>query len=412
MKKNLHKKVLALLLGVSAITANAQYQISNPGFEGDWTQYTQNSTSGYEPDGWHSFITLNSGGTLYNSAIENKMEESSDVRPGTDGVKSAKIWSSSVSILFWTYVTNGTITTGRINAGSTTTTDASGNYNFSDPSDYNEPFTGRPDSITSWVKFIPVSSGDQARISAIIHDNSRYQDPEAVTYTNVVAKAQYDYTSIDNDWQRISVPFTYEDGDNSPAYILITHTTNPTSGGGTKGDILYIDDVDMVYNSKLNSVSFDGVEYEDFDKDTFTYDLSSYLSTMPEEVEAEVDGVSATYTSYMVYTEGTDSGKIVVTSKGGDVTNRSNSNTYTFNISFPTAIETVITENVKVAAISGAIKVSGVTGDVTLNIYTPYGALVKTVKTSESTSISINKGVYVVQVVSADGTKVEKVIVK
>ena len=59
-----------------------------------------------------------------------------------------------------------------------------------------------------------------ARVSAVIHENSRYQDPEATTYTNIVARAQHNfYATSDKGWQRISVPFTYE-GNKTPAFLF------------------------------------------------------------------------------------------------------------------------------------------------------------------------------------------------
>ena len=321
-----------LLLNVSLLvaflfTSNlifAQYQLTNSGFE-DWESVSQSSKSGQEPTQWNSFITMQTKSSLYNSARANKVESSTDVRPGTTGTKSAKIWSTSVIGV----VANGNLTTGRIYGGSMTASDASGNYNFSDPSSdaaYKHSFAGKPDSIATWLKFVPSSTSTEARVSAIIHENSRYQDPEATTYSNVVAKAQTNFfPTSDKGWQRISVPFVYE-GNKTPAYILVSYTTNKTPGKGSANDALYIDDAEMIYNSKANSVSFNGTTFAGFDKNTYIYyDIEAEL---PSSISATVDGVSATYTTSI----DAANNRATVVVKGGDISvNGGNYHTYTFN---------------------------------------------------------------------------------
>ena len=137
-----------LLLNVSLIlaflfTTNlifAQYQLTNSGFE-NWEGVSQKqpgfggaTISGEEPTQWNSFVTAQVKNSTYKSAIANKCEPSTDVRPGTKGSKSAKIKATSVSVLGVVIaVANGNLTTGRIYGGSTDPKDASGNYNFSDP---------------------------------------------------------------------------------------------------------------------------------------------------------------------------------------------------------------------------------------------------------------------------------------
>ena len=323
-----------LLLNVSLIiaflfTSNlifAQYQLTNSGFE-NWESVSQSNVSGQEPIQWNSFVTMQTKSSLYNSARANKIEASTDVRPGTTGSKSAKIWSTSVIGV----VANGNLTTGRIYGGSMTASDASGNYNFSDPSSdaaFKHTFAGKPDSIATWLKFVPSSTSTEARVSAIIHENSRYQDPEAsnTTYSNVVAKAQKDFKATsDKGWQRISVPFVYE-GNKTPAYILVSYTTNKTPGKGTSGDHLYIDDAEMIYNSKATSVSFNGTTFSGFNKNTYQYfDVEGEL---PSSITATVDGVSATYTTSI----DAANNRATVVVKGGDISvNAGNYHTYTFN---------------------------------------------------------------------------------
>ncbi|MBE6298812.1 MAG: T9SS type A sorting domain-containing protein [Bacteroidales bacterium] len=338
--------IIAFLFTTNLIFA--QYQLTNSGFE-NWEGVSQKkpglfggTISGDEPTQWNSFVTAQVKSSTFASAIDEKCEPSTDVRPGTTGSKSAKIWSTSVLGV----VANGNLTTGRIYGGSLSATDASGNYNFSDPSSdaaYKHSFAGKPDSIVTWLKFVPKSTSQMARVSAVIHENSRYQDPEATTYTNIVARAQHNfYATSDKGWQRISVPFTYE-GNKTPAYILVSYTTNATPGEGNENDALYVDDAEMIYNSKANSVSFNGVNFSGFNKNTYIYyDVEMPNGTMPTNVTATVDGVSATYTTSI------DAANYCATVvvKGGDISvNSGNYHTYTINFAVPKVTVNVASAN-------------------------------------------------------------------
>lgn len=365
--------LITLLSSAVVTTASAQYQLPNPGFEGEWNPVSKNGKSGYEPTGWHSFLSMKTGGSLYNSAIALKLESSNDVRPGSTGTQSAKIWANAVRVLFFSVVANGNLTTGQIYGGSTTATDAKGNYNFSDPSNtgYNQTFTGKPDSIVQWVKFVPVNAGDKARVSAIIHENSRYQDPEATTYTNVVAKAQMNYSATtDNGWQRLSIPFSYESGDKTPAYILVSYSTSETPGGGSENDAVYIDDVEMIYNSELVSATFDGMEVNT------TEGIDSYRITLdkglqyPQFTSAKTNGVSATYE-----TEWTSDNVAVITVKGGDISeNPDNKHVYTFTF-YKTYTASVASNNPEMGSVyimsSGTTSINISEGETTTIKATP-----------------------------------------
>ena len=119
--------------------SDENYAITNGGFEGAW--------SNNEAKGWHSFHTATGSyaGTADNTT---QFTQATDVRPGTIGSHSALIQSRMVAIA----KANGNCTNGQINAGSMSAGDASGNYNFSDPSNngYNTKFVGNPDSIIFW----------------------------------------------------------------------------------------------------------------------------------------------------------------------------------------------------------------------------------------------------------------------
>ena len=305
---------LPLLLFLIPFTSYGQYQLPNPGFE--------NWESNGEPTGFHSFNTAT--GSLSNFAgNSNQLSQQSDVRPGSSGSSSAKI--SARNILGNN--ANGNLTTGQIVAGSMTAS-STDNHNKSYPSNtgYNQPFTGKPDAITIWTKYVPGNSGDYARVNAVIHGNSNYQDPENTDYSNIkYAQATLNYQAASgNGWQQLNIPFNVINNNVNPAYILISFSTNKSAGGGSSNDAVYIDDIEFIYNSRLTSLKVGGSDLSGFDKNTYnyTYRVNS-LNSLPA-ITATPDGLGASVSQNI--TDGT----ATITVKGNDYSaNPANTHTYT-----------------------------------------------------------------------------------
>ena len=262
---------LATVMSVSAgDDTTKKPQIIGGNFE-KWHTATYDKYSSQEPDGWHSFMSGKPGNKTLGKACQNTHTYISDEkRLGSTGTHSVKLTSGIVTVLGISVPANGTITTGRLFAGAAKANDPKNN-STSDPTStekdgagnpFYAPLTARPDSIVAWVKFKQgtLSKENQkykyATISAIIHDNTKYQDPEDKTYNNVVAKAKN--AQIESNgftWQRISIPFDYESykaNNVEPRNILITISTNAEPGiastDANNPDVMYIDDVELVYN--------------------------------------------------------------------------------------------------------------------------------------------------------------------
>ena len=245
---------------LSAQTINANYAITNGGFEGSW--------SGNEPQGWHSFKTATGDYASFVTGNTGQFQQSTDTRPGSTGSYSAQLQSKTLLGIN----ANGNCTNGRINAGSMSATDASGNYAFSDPSqpNYTTAFVGCPDSLVFWAKYIPgggnvTDASNKARAHATLLTNARYQDPETKDYSAIkIAEATSNYSATSSKgWQRIAIPFVYTSVNPSQmAYMLLTFSTNATPGGGNASkkspDNVYIDDAEMIYNHSLTQLKVDG----------------------------------------------------------------------------------------------------------------------------------------------------------
>ena len=259
------KKILTMFVVLLAFTTSAfaQYQVENSDFE-EWDDTP-------EPLNWNSFGTV-TGIWASMAGSSAQLEQSSEVRDGSSGASSALIMAKTV---VFSIVAQGNLTTGQINAGSMTATDASGNYNFTnlDDDDYNAPFTGLPDSLNVWVKYRGASSSHPyGKVSALLHADGYFQDPwysqnsivDLVAYATDSMTTTLDSSTGDTVWTQMSIPFVYGSGyDGSsfasawddttrPAYALVTFATNTYAGGSDNTDYMYVDDMEFIYNSELS----------------------------------------------------------------------------------------------------------------------------------------------------------------
>lgn len=173
-------------------------------------------------------------------------------------------------------VAQGNLTTGRIYA-SNTTAEGTGNYNYTDQdgfvtlnnikNPFHMNFSGRPDSLSVWLKFIPYGTDSKhpyAKVQAILHNaidyKAGYNSVDNTSNTSASAHigeaSDQTISSTNNAWKRFSIPFDY-DYSTIPSFILINIATNAfpgggnaerNSSGGNKADNLYIDDIEMIYN--------------------------------------------------------------------------------------------------------------------------------------------------------------------
>lgn len=387
-------------MNIDVVFGNGGYQIENSGFENFHTATYVDGKNKYtsdEPNAWHSFnsgIATGMFAYLTKYALQNgNTSVSDDVRPGSTGTKSVAIKSS---IVMGFQSANGTMTTGRLQAGSLTPTDAA-NCSFLDMSSTDtdgngDPFytvlNGRPDALSVWVKYKQGQVNEQypyATVSAVITDGTRYQDPEDKAYTNVVAKAQ-DKTieSKGFEWQNLVIPFdyaSYASNDAQAKALLVTISTNAQPGVGSSDaenpDMIIVDDISLVYNSHLASLKVKGTEVEDFDKNVLSYDLKGEGAVSVDDIEAVSDGQGAYVTKAV---EGTDKGvKVTITVTSNDL---KTTNVYTLNIEGATT--------------TGINKVETTTGKGTAAIYNVNGQRVDNMS---------QKGLYIIR--QADGKTVK-----
>ena len=254
-----------LILKSSSRSTPYGQQFGNYTFE-EWE--TVNS-SYLEPVNWNSFMTADGKSTL-KKYLKDQIAKSTEIRPGSTGSYSARIFSTSTNIIITKIIANANMTTGQIYAGSTTANN-DGNYNFTKRSDdnFNTVLTTIPDSLTVWVAFKPKdASKGNARITTTIHGDAdlKQQAKSGDSPADMVcatANQEIEATSTSAVvWKRVTIPFV-AGPHNDPRYILTTFNTNKTPGGGSEGDELYIDDICLIYNPSLEmdylaQTEFDG----------------------------------------------------------------------------------------------------------------------------------------------------------
>lgn len=272
--------------------ANELGQLPNSGFENFHTA-KYGSTTNYEPNGWHSFTSA-TGSLVGTVAGITHTWVSTDVRANaeTESKQCVKVASAPVKVGFITAASaNGTITTGRLQAGSMNASDKANcsflDFSKKDVDGNGDPFyavlNNKPDSINVWVKYHAGADNKNphATISALLTNGEYTQDPEDSKYaSNIIARANNSAIASTNEWQKISIPFTYDNEEEMPKAALVTMSTCNVPSGGTKSekdpDVLYVDDVELIYNAEIKSVTMDGEDITSKFDEYGTYEIDNY----------------------------------------------------------------------------------------------------------------------------------------
>ena len=204
-------------------------------------------------------------------------------------------------------IANGTMTTGRMIAGSIDATNSKNHAELDmskeDKDSHGDPFyalmDGTPDYIAVWVKFkqqTTVAEHPYATISAALTDGTYYQDPQDKDYTNVVATAKNAQIASDGfAWQHIVIPFKYNDNDVKAKAMLVTISTNADPGQGSAADSLYVDDISLIYNVDKPAVTVNG--------NAVTLDKAEVTTTAADPATAVVVATTANKGSFAAVSE-------------------------------------------------------------------------------------------------------------
>lgn len=354
---NMKKSILTLAMAAICGSGMAQYQLPNSDFEEGFVVgfkgkniYTGTKTvTTTEPLNWHGFPTLNGKSLITGPGrIQgDKLCESDDIRPGSEGTKSVYIKTTYVGAMGITKLANGVMTSGRVNSSSPTPDDPANNYNYSPGgiykqnnnknTNFNPEFTGKPDAMRVWVKFVANDATQKSKypyasVNAVLHNSNKYQDPEVEgnDYSNIKIAGASDLEigkSGYNKWTELTLPFKYYHTaeEDEPANMLVSFSTNTQPGEGTDGDMLFIDDLEFIYNSELKTATYD--------KESLNFSTSNQINIDkvydPTLLEVTSNGEGATISrNYDAAT-----GLLTITIKGNDISENEN-NYHTYKIQF------------------------------------------------------------------------------
>ena len=313
----------SMIVGVKlGENCNEMGQLPNAGFE-NFHEASYSSAKSQEPNGWHSFMSsTGSMADAVSAAVHTYA--SSEVRENAaeDNKQCVKIVSTPVKVgSIVAASANGTITTGRLKAGSMTAS-SKDNCSFLDFSatavDANgDPFyavlNNKPDAMKVWVKF---KAGDgnknpKATISALLTNGNMVQDPEDDKYAaNIIGRANNSSIESKDEWQEITIPFTYDNKNEMPKAALVTMSTCAVPSGGSKSetnpDVLYVDDVEMVYNAGVKKVTMDGEDITGKFNETGELEIKGYNKALDiNNFQLEAIGAGA-YVTKKITTDGFD----------------------------------------------------------------------------------------------------------
>ncbi len=275
-------------------TVGNHFQMPNSDME-DW-----NSSYTNEPNRWHGFKSA--GGTFAGtSAGIASLGSSDDVRPGATG-HSAVLTAGS----FLTIVANGTMTNGKLMAGSY---DANSPLNHAEmdqangTGDFYMPLYAKPDKFNVWLKYTQgtANANNKASVSVKTFDGNYYQEPTDKTYTNVsgsivggaIATCDWTHFTFDFDYN------SYAANNAATNAIFVTFSTNGNPGSGSKNDAVYVDDMELIYLGNMTDLRYQGVTIEGWNPDVKEYNMEMAGEPVLDDFTATIEGASAVLTKSM-----------------------------------------------------------------------------------------------------------------
>ena len=307
-------------------TVGDHFQLPNSDLE-DWNSSYEN-----EPNRWHGFKSA--GGTFAStSAGIASLGSSDDVRQGATG-HSAVLTAGS----FFGIVANGTMTNGKLMAGSYSATSYDNHAEMdmaNGTEDFYMPLYAKPDKFNVWLKYKQGkdNANFKANVSVKTFDGTYYQEPDGKEYTNLSGSIVGGQIAA-CDWTHFSFPFDYDsyaaNGAATEA-IFVTFSTNGTPGSGSSGDAVYVDDMELVYIGAMTDLRYQGSTIEGWDPAATEYSMEIAGEPNLDDFDATIEGASAVLTKSMEQNRD-GSYRIAISVVSGDLQNAA---CYIINVTEP-----------------------------------------------------------------------------
>ena len=337
-----------MMLASAGMMANAQ-QLPNVGFDTWQTCVEQEGTGGQTYSMNNSYVTRpGSEPFSWNGSSVNQMGiVSEELIKNQEG--SALLFNKKVGFATLSSVAPGYITLGTPWVYAAIPVKNSDGGTFGGVS-----FTYKPDAIKGRYKRAD-STGESSHIIAYlwngefnskIANNEDCVDSDRAIFANndsngeLVASCDFTFTGTNEEWQEIEVPLTYVEGAGEPKMmnVIISAGDYWNRGELKDGTTLLVDDVCFVYYSRLASISFKDIPFDNLKENVYYYEVGAPLNFTKEDVVANAMGQTGAVTDITVDAEMAQV-KVTVSNNMGSDSDGEPSHTYTFQYLKPVVEE-------------------------------------------------------------------------
>lgn len=359
MRKNYAIFGSALIVAASALTANAQ-QLPNAGFEDGWGECkpwvpaNNAKVTGTTPSPW----TISQVGGMGTAGTGATVV--GEKTTGYNSASAVKIYNSPNSVaktqIVPGYVTTGTTwSTAKGASGSNPDGGTFGGIEFAYRPDavsfmYTRSHgTTKPSEQATVVAYLWKGTYTQANVPANIAlispttvsmtDRERNilgmstaQGGEVTSTTGAacIAKIDYAITGDAGQWTNKVIEFNYLTNDTPEKFNIIFSAGDYWTSDLGNGNTLCVDDVKLVYYSRLSALSVNGTSVPSFANDTYEYTVDSEIPSSADAIACTLAGNAKSATVSVALDAANNKATVTVTNVGADIDGKT-SHVYTIN---------------------------------------------------------------------------------
>lgn len=358
------KKIFTSLFAATAValTVGAQ-QLPNNGFEEawvdcvPWTSAGNTKAEGQTPTSWKVSNTIGTGGKspVGNTSIAENVAGYNSV----NSVGAVKVENKEINLLLFVTKT----IPGYFGLGTPWATSTGTGKNMAGGEFGGIAFAFRPDALQfmyqstgsdqptvlayTWNgKFVQkevsgniVVSGNPTKIDMVDRDRNVIgmedapQGGEVTEKGTLVALINTRLEATTADWTKGNLEFTYSDAAAPEKINVVFAAGDYFSISPVKGNTLTVDDVKLIYYSRLKSLKVNGVDVPEFAPDTYEYNVDAEMPVDASAIAAECMGNSGSAKAEVALDAANNKATVTVTNSnvGGTDVDGEESHVYTLN---------------------------------------------------------------------------------
>lgn len=138
----------------------------------------------------------------------------------------------------------------------------------------------------------------------------------------LISKINYSINGTTTDWTSVEIPFEYQSKERPEKINVIFSAGDYFSETPVEGNSLTVDDVKLVYYSRLKSLSINGTAVADFDPNKYEYTIEGAMPTEASAIVAECLGNSGSGNAVVALDAANNKATITVTNSNADMVGR------------------------------------------------------------------------------------------